>query len=238
MNLETEPKTLRNPSPRLPRVDLYGPVHKGIRWALTTLLTRLGAADFTDGAGTARLLDDLDGVLYLVSSHIAHEDRHIHPAIERRAPDASARLAEEHRQHTREIDDLRVLIADLASARPGAALAVGRRLYLAYSRFVANALVHMLEEETITEPLLEALYPVEELEAINDAILASIGPDELLAFTRVMVPANPRDVRVALLSGAKSAMPAAPFEILLESFRTQLDPEDFRDLSARLGVSA
>ncbi len=238
MSLETAPATLRNLGPRLPKVDLYGPVHKGLRWALTSLLHRVGALDFTDGAGWARLMDDLDGVLYLVSRHVEHEDRHIHPAIELKAPDASARLAEEHRQHQREIDEIRSLIAQLGAARPGSAAAIGRRLYLTFSRFVANSLVHMLEEETLTEPLLEALYTTDELARLHEAVLASIGPDELLAFTRVMVPANGREVRVALLTGAKSAMPSEAFASLLESFRPQLDAADWRHLTSQLGVSA
>ena len=238
MSLESAPATFRNPGPRLPTVDLYGPVHKGLRWALTTLLTRMGAADFTDAASSARLLDDLDGVLYLVSSHIEHEDRHIHPAIERKVPDASARLTEEHRQHEREIQDLRVLIAQLAGAPSSGATAIGRRLYLTFSRFVANSLVHMLEEETITEPLLEALYTAEELVQIHDALLASIGPDEMLAFTRVMVPANAREVRVALLAGAQGAMPSQPFALLLQSLRPHLEDADWSHLTARLGVAA
>ncbi len=238
MELEIDPPTLRNDSPRLPKVDLYGPVHKGIRWALTSLLTRMGAADFNDCASTARLLDDLDGVLYLVESHIAHEDRHIHPAIEKKAPSASARLAEEHRAHEIEIAELRSLINAFGCARPGTSAALGRRLYLAFSRFVADSLVHMLEEETVTEPLLESLYTVDELMVIHDAILASIGPDEMLAFTRVMIPANGRDLRVAMLSGAKAAMPSEPFAMLLASFEPHLDPADWSDLTSRLDASA
>ncbi|NUO50164.1 MAG: hypothetical protein HOV80_15025 [Polyangiaceae bacterium] len=238
MHAELEPPTLRNNEPRLPKVDLYGAVHKGIRYALSSLLTRMGAADLTDCSKLAALLDDLDGVLYLVEGHIAHEDNHVHPAIERKAPGASSRLMDEHREHERAIFELRSLMTAINTSRPQSLAALGRRLYLTYSRFVADSLLHMLDEESVMEPLLESLYTTEELTALHDAILASIGPDEMLAFTRVMVPANGRDVRVGMLSGAKSAMPPEAFVMLLKSFRPLLDDSDWLDLTTRLGVAA
>lgn len=238
MHTDLEPTTVRRSEPRLPRVDLYGAVHKGLRYALSSLLTRMGAADFNDCARVAALLDDLDGVLYLVESHIAHEDRHVHPAIERKAPGASLHLMDEHRAHERAIEELRGLMTAMGAGRPGAGPAIGRQLYLTYSRFVAESLLHMLDEESVMEPLLEGLYTTEELTALHDAIVASIGPDEMLAFTRVMVPANGTDVRVAMLSGAKTAMPLEAFARLLRSFRPLLDEGEWRDLTTRLGVAA
>jgi hypothetical protein len=53
-----------------------------------------------------------------------------------------------------------------------------------------------------------------------------------------MVPANGRDVRVGMLSGAKSAMPPEAFVMLLKSFQPMLDESDWLDLTTRLGVAA
>ncbi len=235
---DLEPQTLRSNPPRLPKVDLYGPVHKGIRWALSSLLTRMGAVDFTDCGRVAALLDDLDGVLYLCESHVAHEDRHVHPFIEAKLPGGSERLAADHRAHERGIVELRALATALTGSKPPAAAAAGRALYLAFSRFVAETLAHMAEEESVTEPLLEQYATLEELAALHEAILTSIGPDEMLAFTRVMIPANGRDVRIGMLSGAKAAMPPEAFLMLLRSFRPQLEASEWLDLATSLGVAA
>jgi len=225
-------------APRLPRVDLYGPVHKGLRWALTTLLGRMGATDFAAGAKVPELLDDLDGVLYLCASHVEHEERHLHPAIERRCPGRTADLAAEHRTHDRDMAELRALAQALVTGPATSWPATGRALYLRFSRFVADTLDHMLEEELVVEPLLEQLYTQKELEALHHELLASIGPDEMLAFTRVMVPANGIDVRVAMLSGARAAMPAAAFVEVLRACRPALADDEWRELVARLDVAA
>jgi len=225
-------------APRLPRVDLYGPVHKGLRWALTTLLTRMGATDFAAGARVPELLDDLDGVLYLCASHVEHEDRHIHPVIERKRPGRTAALVAEHRAHDADIAELRGLAQELATGPETARSATGRALYLRFSSFVAETLGHMLEEELVIEPLLEQLCTEAELAAIHHELLASIGPDEMLAFTRVMVPANGIDVRVAMLSGAKATMPAEAFVEVLRACKPTLADHEWRELVSRLGVAA
>jgi hypothetical protein len=41
-----------------------------------------------------------------------------------------------------------------------------------------------------------------------------------------------------MLSGAKAAMPAEPFAMMLASFKPHLEPADWTDLTTRLGVSA
>jgi hypothetical protein len=234
MRPSPEPFRFAADAPRLPRLDLYGPVHKGLRWALTSLLTRMGAADFEGGARVPELLDDLDGVLYLCASHVAHEDRHIHPALARKRPLLADALASEHRAHEEAIAELRAIASRLASGPEPLAAANGRALYLRFSSFVAEALDHMVEEELVVEPLLEQLYTDAELAAIQDALLASIGPDEMLAFLRVIVPANDAGVRARVLAGAKAAMPAAGFAALIDSYRPNLPDDEWRELVSSL----
>ena len=223
--------------PALPSVDIYGPVHRGLRWALTSLLTQMGTTDFADGAQAAETLDDLEGVLYLCASHLAHENRHIHPAIARRRPELAARLDAEHVEHERAIDGLRKASARVAAASPADVVALGRALYLLYATFVGENLVHMTEEETVVQPLLDASYDPAELHALEAQIVGSIGPEEMAAFTKVMVPGNGRDFRVAMLSGAKAAMPPEAFRALLRACRPNLSEADWIDLTTRLEVA-
>lgn len=63
------------------RWDLYGPIHKGLRFAHAEMLTRLGRADFAAPDAT---LEALRFHLNLCRKHLAHEERHIHPALEAR----------------------------------------------------------------------------------------------------------------------------------------------------------
>jgi hypothetical protein len=232
--IDTLPSTAALP---LPRIDLYGPVHRGLRSALTTVLARIGATDVSDCTRLATMLDDLEGVLYLCASHLAHENAGIHTAVDRRQPGFIARFDEEHRDHEHAIAELRALALALgvkASDRD----AIHRTLYLRFSQFVAENLAHMVREETEIGPLLEALYSQQELEQIHGALLASIGPDEMLAFMRVMIPANPQPVRIGMLRGAQASMPREAFIATVHLFRNHLDAAEWIDLTTQLDVPA
>ncbi len=225
------------PTP-LPQVDLYGTVHKGLRLALCSLLTRMGSTDFSDPHRVAAVLDDLEGVLYLCESHIAHEEAHIHPAVDRKRPGFTSTLVAEHADHDSSIRELRALAGAVAAAPTASNAAFGRALYLRFSSFVSENLAHMVEEETEVEALLSSLFSTAELTAIHEALIGSIGPDEMVAFLRVMVPASSPEGRFALLSGPRAAMPPAAFEALLRSFRPSLEEADWRDLTSRFAVAA
>ena len=236
MNIEAH-RITTNPAP-LPQVDLYGTVHKGLRLALCSLLTRMGSTDFSEPRRAAVVLDDLEGVLYLCEHHIDHEEAHIHPAVDRKRPGFIAALEAEHVDHAAAIRELRALAEAVVAAPAALSGPFGRALYLRFSSFVSENLAHMVEEETEVEALLSRLFSTAELTAIHDALIGSIGPDEMVAFLRVMVPASSPEGRFALLSGAKAAMPPAAFEVLLRSFRPSLEEADWRDLASRFAVAA
>lgn len=229
----TEPMTTP-----LPTVDLYGSVHKGLRWALTSMLTRLGTLDAKNPRAIWQLVDDLDGVLFLCASHVAHEERSIHPVLAARRPGALSEAEEEHVHHLRDIEHLRALADALADGPGEKAPLVARALYLRFATFVAETFVHMDHEEMVLQPLLESLLTRDELERLHDDIVGSIGPEEMAAFMRVMIPANDPETRAAMLSGAREAMPAAAFIDMLQSYRSVLSSDDWADLGTRLGVLA
>lgn len=218
----------------LPVVDLYGPVHKGIRWALSGLLVRMGTTSFTERAETEAVLSELGSLLSLCIKHLEHEQAHLHPAIEARRPGATSDLSVEHEEHERSVADLRALAAALAAAPESARPALGRSLYLTFAYFVAETLAHMCNEEENAQRLLEELYTVDELHALHGELLASIRPGEMLAWLRIMLPSVTREQRAGMLAGAKASMPPEAFEAILETARPTLSADDWEDLSARL----
>jgi iron-sulfur cluster repair protein YtfE (RIC family) len=224
-------------SAQIPSVDLYGPVHKGLRHALSTLLVRMGQASFAEAGPVVALLEDLGAVLALAVRHVEHEEEHIHPALEARSPGASASLAYEHDEHDRDVAELRALAAALRGAPPAARPAFGRTLYLAYSQFVSDTLAHMTEEERVIMPLLESLYSTEELQAIHERIVTNIRPGEMLSFLKIMLPAVSREERAAMLAGPKASMPDEAFEAILATARPTLSADDWEDLTARLAAA-
>jgi hypothetical protein len=215
----------------VPKHDLYGPVHKGLRWALSDMLTRLGSADLSDAASMVRMLDDLEGVLYVFSMHAAHEDAHLHRAIEARHAGGSARMAASHDEQEQMIAELRALICAFINADSSSRAGLFRGLYLRFASFAAENFAHMSEEETYAQVLLDRLYSYEELAVIHHELLAGIGPDEMLAAMRLMlIAASPKE-RDHLLANAAAGAPPVFVAQLLSSVRAQLPEHEHARLS-------
>jgi hemerythrin-like domain-containing protein len=224
--------------PALPKVDIYGPVHKGLRFAQCGLLTRMGSVDLLDKTSRQMLLDDLEGLVCMIESHMEHEDRFIHPALERRRAGSAAGLDDAHEAHRRDIIELRALAAALESAPMSTAPTIARRLYQKFGAFVADDLEHMRVEEEVIQPQLDELYSFEELQSIDEALVASVTPDVMMAFLRVMVPAIRPEERVQLLSKPKAAMPEEVFANVLALVRSTLSEYEFQELKRRLDEAA
>jgi hypothetical protein len=88
------------------------------------------------------------------------------PDLDKGRPGWIARFDAAHADHEHEIAELRALSLALGETRHDRDV-VHRTLYLRFSRFVADNLAHMLEEETEVGPLLESLYSQGELEELE-----------------------------------------------------------------------
>ena len=85
--------------------DLYYMVHKGVRLANVRMLTALGQADAGDDASIDAVLQQLYGHLEMSRSHLDHENREVHSAIEARCPGGSDHAADDHDDHDDHADD-------------------------------------------------------------------------------------------------------------------------------------
>ncbi|MAM73242.1 MAG: hypothetical protein CMO29_05455 [Tistrella sp.] len=221
------------------RYDLYGPVHKGLRRAGMALLDRLGRADFASPAATTGLLTELRDYLRLATAHIAHESDTIHRALEARTGPATEELDRQHADHHRSIAGLIARITALTDDFSGTREEAGRALYLAFAAHLARDFAHMHEEETVTTPLLQAVFSDAELAAIEMEIVSTLSPEMNLAFMRLIIPALSPAERVRLLGSVRATAPAEVFRLLMDEVaRPLLPPADFADLALRLQIAA
>lgn len=232
--LTTPSSTLRQTAGRW---DLYGPVHKGLRRGHCALLQRLATADFT--RDTTALIADLRIHLALGETHLADEEQFIHSALEQRAAGIAAGLEREHAHHRARFIEIEAAIDAIeAAADPQLSDVRGRTLHLLFSRFVAEDLVHMAEEEETVWPQLCALFSDAELAGIEAAIVGSLPPETAMRFMQLMIPAANAAERAALLGGMKANAPAEAYAAVYEqAARPSLTPDQLAELDA-LGLAA
>ncbi len=234
MQIENAPITSRRRFMYVPRIDFYGPVHRGLRWALARTLSRIGRTSPASKAEVVMVLADVDELLVAIASHISHEENFIHPALEARRPGAAAALEGDHLDHEGAAQGIRVLIDAIRTGSADTRPALWRALYLRFADFTAENFVHMAEEEEVIQPMLEELYEPAELEAINQRLVAAIPPEEMTVFARLMLPANDFDFRVRMLEEARAAMPSAAFVGLFATATVNLSPDEIQALADRL----
>ena len=221
------------------RHDIYGPIHKGLRLALCDLTIRLARTDFADTGQKSEVLAALRSQLALGASHLAHEEDHIHGALEARAPGSTITLGADHDHHRHAFAALEAAMRAVEVARGEAARARGRDLYLKFSQFAAADFVHMAEEEMVVLPLLHRLFSDSELIAMEGEIVAALPPEKAIAFMKLAIPAMNPPERIGFLGFVRDSAPPEAFEAVIDlAARPTLTPRDYRDVVEGLGIAA
>ena len=216
--------------------DFYFRIHKALRLSLSRLLVRLGNADPDDDAVMCALFEDLRAQLVLSASHLRHEDEVIHTALAEVAPDVVAELEAAHAHHHASFELIAQLGLEVRLEPVGARDGAMRNLYLAFSRVVAEDFAHMAEEELHVLPLLQALFSDAELIAMEEAIIASVGPEEMAQTARLMMAAQRPSERLAMARQARETLPTEVFDGLMANVLPAMDPADAERLLCELSV--
>ena len=191
--------------------DLYYAVHKGVRFANMRMLIALGQLDPFDGDAVAAVLRQLSDAITMGMSHLEHENREVHSALDQRLPGVTDHAAEDHDHHVEAFDELRRLAADLVSAEGEERPTRLRKLYQRFALFVAGDFQHMHEEETELQPQIEKHFSAAEISGIHQRIVSAIPPEKMLLFSRAMLGGASRPERIGLVTGMQAGMPAEAF---------------------------
>ena len=218
------------------RENLYAGIHKALRAAMADSLLALGRADPSDPQDVADASARLLALLDLCEAHVAHENTFVHPAIEARMPGVSEAVGQDHVEHLEQIAQLRTAAGRLPLLAPALRAGALHALYLAFSLFVAENLLHMHTEETAHNAALWSAYSDAELRALHDALVASIAPPEMMQVMRWMLPQLNAPERLGLLSGLRAGAPAPVFQAVMDLVQPQLSQRDWGKLAQGLGL--
>jgi hypothetical protein len=220
-----------------PRVDMYTGIHKAARALMSDTLLAVGRMDCDDDLERAQVCHRVLELLDFCAGHLKHENDFIHTAIEARMPGASQHIAGEHVEHEQHLAALSARVAQLLACPPAQRAGLALDLYRQLSLFVAENFQHMHVEETAHNAVLQANYTDAELNAIHDALVASIPPLEMMAIARWLVPfMNPAE-RTGMLSGMQASAPAPAFQAVIDTVRPHLTDGEWGKLARSLGLA-
>ncbi|HTT09679.1 MAG TPA: hemerythrin domain-containing protein [Burkholderiaceae bacterium] len=220
------------------RHDIYAAVHKGLRACMAHVLVEAGRMDTTDADDTAQALGSMRHLLLLCRTHLEHEDRFVHAAMEARCPGSAATTRGDHEHHVRSIVQLESAARAVEDSAGEARRSAARALYTLLSRFVAENYEHMHVEETRNNIVLWAEYTDAELIALKGRLIAAIPPEVNMAFMRWMAPSLSPLERAELLGNARQGMPAAAFDAALAMIKNHLSTRDWFKLQVALAPLA
>lgn len=220
------------------RPNLYAAVHKGLRAFMGDTLVAIGRADPNDAQELASALQQVRDLLEIALSHLEHEDRFMHTAMEACRPGSSERTADDHQGHLEAIAALRAGLARVENSEAQARGAAVDALYRRLARFVAENFEHMEIEESQNMAVLWEALDDAQLESIHGAIIQAIPPLTMARFQRWILPSVSHPERVGMLAEMRANAPAPAFEAAIAIARERLSQRDFAKLARELAVAA
>lgn len=216
------------------RFDLYTGIHKALRRFMCDTLTCIAALDAGDDAEVAAGMAQLRELVDFCESHLQHENEFVHRAMEARRPGSSNDAAADHGHHAHAFTRLRLLAEATEQNRGAARAIVLAQLQRYLGVFVGENFIHMNMEETEHHAVLWATHTDAELDALHQALLASLTPREMASSLRWMIPAFSPSERAGLLAGMRAHAPAPAYQGALALAREHLAVRDWNKLAQAL----
>jgi hypothetical protein len=217
--------------------DFYRDVHKGIRNEMFAVTSLAGTIDPGNPEVVQALAQRWHTLSAFLVNHAEHEEVYVQPVLEEHAPILAVEIIPAHRELEVRAAALEVLADRAVNSCPTDSRLLVHRLYLGIAGFASAYLAHQEFEELEVMPALCAAVGVDELIAIDMAIVASLSPEQVVQSATLMLPAMNIEDRVELVGAMKEGMPPEVFAGLWGLVEAVLTPDDFRQLGPRLGIA-
>ncbi|HAX48178.1 MAG TPA: hemerythrin domain-containing protein [Ignavibacteria bacterium] len=217
------------------RVKLFEAAHKGLRNALSQFSFLLGKCDFNNSVDIAKLHSLGKDVFMMLSTHANDENSVILTALEEKIPGSSKQDMEDHERLEQEQDAIEKLLDDIKelNAKGAEASGSGAELYIKFSKFHGDYLLHTVEEETETQRLLWENFTDQELHAMRGKIIGRFTPEAFEKWQSYIMPAITQSDLLMMLGGMKANAPEqfTKLVVMAEKF---LPAEEFTAIKEKL----
>jgi hypothetical protein len=168
------------------------------------------------------------------ASHLRHEDKFVHPALEAARAGAARAIEDEHVHHNATCARLAQLADAIGEAGAPDRQPLANQLYRELALFLADSLAHMDVEETDNNAILWASYDDRQVMAIEHAIVASLSDQERAISMRWMIPALTPAELLSMFEGVRLNAPPPVFDGMLAGVRPLLAAANWNKLCTGL----
>ncbi|MBL8016922.1 MAG: hypothetical protein JNK43_06605 [Ignavibacteria bacterium] len=217
------------------RVKLFEAAHKGLRSALAQFSFRLGKCDFNNPQQVSELHLLGRDLFMMLTTHANDENSIILAELEAKLPGASKHDMDDHRRLETDQGAIEKLLDELneMSGKEQDASGMGAELYMKFSKFHGEYLLHTVEEESETQRLLWENFTDEELHGMRGRIIGKFTPLIFEKWQSYIMPAITQSDLLMMLGGMKANAPAQ-FEKLMVMAEKYLPAEEFEIIKQKL----
>ena len=217
------------------RVKLFEAAHKGLRSALSQFSFLLGKCDFNNAVDITKLHSLGKDLFMMLSSHANDENSIILAALEEKIPGSSKHDMDDHERLEQDQDAIEKLLDDIKelNTRGADASGSGAELYIKFSKFHGEYLLHTVEEESETQRLLWENFTDQELHAMRGKIIGRFTPKAFEKWQSFIMPAITQSDLLAMLGGMKANAPEQ-FTRLMVMAEKFLPADEFATVKEKL----
>lgn len=217
------------------RVKLFEAAHKGLRSALAQFSFRLGKCDFNDPRQVNELHSLGKDLFMMLTTHANDENSIILAELEAKLPGASKHDTDDHERLEADQSAIEKLLDEIKElgGKGQDASGMGSELYMKFSRFHGEYLLHTVDEESETQRLLWENFTDAELHGMRGRIIGKFTPDVFEKWQSYIMPAITQSDLLMMLGGMKSNAPAQ-YEKLMVMAEKFLPANEFSILKEKL----
>ena len=191
-------------------------LHKALRFGHCRMLSELGAQDFGDDAGAARLLVRLVGHLDLYRAVSEARQAALLEALAARGLEVEAGHCQDHAGHLKALAELASLVRAVNVAAAQRRRPAGRSIYRCYALYTSSDMARMDEDETMLLATLHDSLPDDALRGIEGRAFVLLAPAYFDALMHLLLPALPTTELEQVMGMLRQHMEPALYEAAVE----------------------
>jgi hypothetical protein len=219
-----------------PRIDGFGPPHKGIRYLMSQMMLKVGNSNYEDDSKTKILDNELKNLWKMLIFHAKAEEEFIFPHIEKANNTLFNSLLEAHKKFESDIVKLEMEFEELLNEKVGEGIRIQKGIEFVknYNNFVAHYFLHLQDEELLAMPLLWNILSDEQILDFSKKIPASASPEINAYFLPFFIGATNLYERIGIMNGLKTVMPEEVFLGISSRVEAILETDDWEQLKVKI----